>query len=179
MLIDTCVLYPSILRDTLLQLAERGLFQPLWSQDILDELRRNLVYRVIKTDAFDHLINQMAIAFDESCVINYGHLIAEMKCELKDRHVLAAALVAQADVIITFNTKDFPPNSTEELAVDILSPDDFLLELLETSEDIVLSVLRQQGVRNRQPPQTLDEILNALMRAGVPLFTSAVSSLRN
>jgi len=170
-------LYPSILRDTLLQLAERGLFQPLWSKDILDELRRNLVDRVITAESFEHLVGQMAIAFEDSCVVDFGHLIADMKCEKKDRHVLAAAVAAQADVIMTFNTKDFPPNATDELAIGILTPDDFLLELLEASEAVVLSVLRQQGNRNRRPPKTIDEILNSLMRGGVPLFARAVMEL--
>lgn len=174
MVIDTCVLYPSILRDTILQLAERGLFQPRWSQDILDELRRNLVDRVITAESFEHLVGQMAIAFEDSCVVDYGHQIADTKCETKDRHVLAAAVVAQADAIITFNTKDFPPSATDDLAIGILTPDDFLLELLEASEAEVLSVLRQQGGRNRRSPKTINEILTALMRAGVPSFARAV-----
>lgn len=39
--IDTCVLYDSLLRDILLRLAEKELYQPIWSNVICDELKRN------------------------------------------------------------------------------------------------------------------------------------------
>lgn len=53
--LDTCVLYPAHLRDTLLRLAERGLYQALWSADILTELHRNLVEVGIRSDTVDYL----------------------------------------------------------------------------------------------------------------------------
>jgi hypothetical protein len=41
--LDACVLYPAFLRDVLLVLAEAGFFAPIWSAEILDEVKRNLI----------------------------------------------------------------------------------------------------------------------------------------
>jgi hypothetical protein len=39
---DACVLYPSALRDLLIRIAQAGLVQAKWTEEILDEVFRNL-----------------------------------------------------------------------------------------------------------------------------------------
>ncbi|MGB3409912.1 MAG: PIN domain-containing protein [Microthrixaceae bacterium] len=68
--LDTCVLYPAHLRDTLLRLAELGLYRALWSADIVEELRRNLA-AVVDPSAVDHLLGQMITAFPDAEVSGY------------------------------------------------------------------------------------------------------------
>lgn len=126
-ILDTCVLYPAHLRDTLLRLAERGLYRALWSPDIVIELRRNLI-EVIDPDAVDRLLDQMRVAFPEAEVTGYGPLIDELRCHPKDRHVLAAAVRSDAGAIVTFNIGDFPDDSVEPHDIEALHPDTFLLD---------------------------------------------------
>lgn len=42
-ILDSCVLFPMYLRDTLLSAAQAGLYRLHWSQEILDGAIRNLV----------------------------------------------------------------------------------------------------------------------------------------
>ena len=44
--LDACVLVPASLRDTLLRCAERRMYLPRWSNEILDELRRTLLVKL-------------------------------------------------------------------------------------------------------------------------------------
>ncbi len=104
--LDTCVIYPAHLRDTLLRQAERGLYRALWSDDILDELRRNLVEDGFGVDSVDRLLTEMRRAFPDAEIGGYRSLIDGLTCDPKDRHVLAAAVRADAAAIVSFNIRD-------------------------------------------------------------------------
>lgn len=168
--LDTCVLYPAHLRDTLLRLAERGLYRPLWSADILEELRRNLAKLGIGLAVVNGLLDQMAAAFPDAEVTGYKALVDVMTCDRKDRHVLAAAVRADAAAIVTFNIKDFPPDSVEPFELDVIHPDAFLLDELDLAPGAVLDELAQQAAANRRAPKTIPQLLDALERAGAPAF---------
>ena len=107
--LDACVLVPIRLATTLLWLAEAGLFQPMWSEQISDEVRRNLPKVGVAPDTADHRVSMMRNAFDDEAMIDdFAHLLEDLTCDPKDRHVLAAAIRGGADTILTFNQKDFP-----------------------------------------------------------------------
>ena len=76
--LDTCVLYPAYLCDTLLRLAEAGSYRPLSSTDVLTELRRNLVQEGIAADKVDYRISQMRETFPGAAVAGYESLIEGM-----------------------------------------------------------------------------------------------------
>src|SRR5919202_4811570 len=107
--LDASVLFPAAVRDTLLRAAASGLYQLYWSDEILDEVRRNLVASGRATpEQAQRLGDVMQGAFPEASVPGYEVLIDHMANDPKDRHVLAAAVVSQAQIIVTDNLRHFP-----------------------------------------------------------------------
>lgn len=172
--LDTCVLYPAHLRDTLLRLAERNLYQVLWSADIIEELHRNLVEAGIDGEAVNHLCAEMQGAFPDAEVSGYQSLLSSMTCDPKDRHVLGAAVRSNAAAIVTFNLDDFPDSSVVPYEIDVIHPDSFLLDILDLAPAIVIAELERQAAANRRDPKTLSGLFDALRRAGVPSFVDEV-----
>lgn len=172
--LDTCVLYPAHLRDAILRLAERGLYRALWSADIVEELRRNLVELDIDPLVVGRLLGQMALAFPNAEVSGYESLLDGLTCDPKDRHVLAAAVRADAGAIVTFNISDFPDASIQPFDVEVIHPDAFLLDQLDLAPVAVVDELTRQAEANRRAPRTRAQLLDALDRAGVPAFADEV-----
>lgn len=167
--LDACVLYPAYLRDTLLRLGSVGLYRPLWSEDILDEVVRNLPANVNENSA-QRMVAAMRRALPDATVTGYDHLIDAMTNDPKDRHVLAAAVRADAAAVVTFNLKDFPNEALDPLHVDAIHPDAFLLDLLDLAPGRTLDVLDKQVARYRRPEMDLLGLAGFLRRAGCPEF---------
>lgn len=169
--LDTCVLFPNYLRDTLLRLAEAELYEPLWSADILEELRRNLAEKVAPATA-KNVVETMERAFPYSAVTGYAGLVPVMTNDAKDRHVLAAAVCGQAHAVVTLNTKDFPPSAADPYEVEVLHPDDFLLDMFDLAPVDVKTVLREQVLAYRREPRDLHGLLDRLAAGGAPQFAA-------
>ena len=89
----------------------------------------------------------------------------------KDRHVLAAAVVSDAQAVVTLNLKDFPIEACEPFAIEPLHPDAFLLDLYSLGPDEVYEAVERQAAALRRPPLSLDELLDRLAVA-VPEFAA-------
>ena len=174
-LLDTCVLFKPLLCDSLLCLAEEGLFQPLWSPDILDELHRNLLRHGVPKSGVDHRIGQMTVHFPDAMVNGYESLVAAMANHAKDRHVLAAAVRGQAELIVTENVRDFPTSATGSFDIDVVDQDDFLLDQWDLDPVAVRRALTRQVSRYRREPRTIEDLVIALGRQahGCPRFAAA------
>jgi len=169
-------LFPNILRDTLLTLAERELFRPLWSDAILDEVRRNvLAKRNVDPAAFDRTLALMNASFDDALVDDWQPIVIGLELpDPDDRHVLAAAIAGGAQAIVTFNLVDFPTKQFQPHHVDAVHPDSFLLDQLDLSPAVVLNALAKQAQRFRNPAMDLSGLLARLERCDVPEFTEEV-----
>jgi predicted nucleic acid-binding protein len=175
--LDACVLLPQTMCDVLLSIADADLFRPLWTPDLLDEVERNLSglrFRKTPTQA-SHRVAAMRAAFPlaEEETRGYTELIAAMTNDPKDRHVLAAAVRANAAVIVTSNRKDFPAAAADPFDIEILTPDDFLCDQLDLDPDTVLHALNVMLERNRIPPRDLVELIDSL-REQTPQFAAAL-----
>jgi hypothetical protein len=104
--------------------------------------------------------------------VGHGPLIDDMENHPKDRHVVAAARKAGAQVIVTQNLKDFVPLPA---GVEALSPDDFLCGLLDIDSASMVELLRSQAAALRNPPVPLDRLLAGLAKT-VPHFIKRVTA---
>jgi predicted nucleic acid-binding protein len=170
--LDTCTLFGAYLCDTLLRLAEAEAYRPLWSADILGELNRNLRRRGVPAASVAHRISEMRRVFPDAEVTGYEPLISAMTCDQKDRHVLAAAVRAHAEVLVTFNIRDFPADATSAYDVQVVDTDSFLLDQLDLYPGLVMSALHRQSDAYKRPETTLPDLLSRLAASGVPRFAA-------
>jgi hypothetical protein len=158
--VDACVLFTAALRDTLLRAASTRLYQPRWSELILDEVRRNLVEQErMRADQAERLLGALRRAFPYAVVSGFEALIERMPNQEKDRHVVAAAVEAGAQAIVTYNVRDFPKPLLAALGIDVQTPDEFLAELFLRAPDTMVEVVRKQAADLRAPPMTPEQVL--------------------
>jgi predicted nucleic acid-binding protein len=174
--LDACVLFPMYLRDTLLSTADEDLYLPYWSQKIIDEVIGNLVKGgTLSQEKAKNLERTIKIAFPEAMVEVPIALEQAMTNDPKDRHVLAAAVTAGADIIVTNNLKDFRENDLDPWNIIAQSPDEFLSDLLDEYPDSIVDLLQQQSQKYKNPPKTFTELINFLgEKVGTPKFASNI-----
>lgn len=132
-LLDTNVLWPSRQRDVLLSFAVEGIYRPLWSSAILDELvyheAKKLCDRGVPVEEANaraaRLIVSMRTAFEDAEVAGWEALEGRFGLpDVDDEHVVAAAVLGQAGVIVTHNDRDFPADRIPA-GIDVQSPAQF------------------------------------------------------
>jgi len=142
--------------DTLLRLAEDPAFyMPRWSAGIMEELRRVLLRMQYSDVQAQRRITAMQTAFEDACVTGYADLVASMTNDLKDRHVLAAAVRTGAHAILTENVKHFPAESVEPYDIDVRTPDQFLAHQFHLDPELLEETLRGQAVARGIPYEAL------------------------
>lgn len=158
--LDASVLIPALLADTLLRGAEAELYHPRWSDDVLLEVRRNLVQAGLATEErAGRRVIAMRESFPTAAVTGYQELVARMTSDPMDRHVLAAAVKANSGFIVTNNLRHFPLRALAPHGIEVLSPDEFLLRLDNLDHTAMAAVLQSQAADLRRPPMTIRDVL--------------------
>lgn len=169
-LLDANVLIQAPLRDTILRAAESGLVHVRWSHQILDEVQRNLVEaRLTDERRAARLIQTLLVAFPDALVTGFEDRIPSMTNHLKDRHVLAAAVHAGVDALVTLNLADFPASSVSVHAVQVASPDSLLSDLLANSPDAMQRIIVEQAQDLIAPPISVADVI-AELEVSAPRF---------
>ena len=168
--LDACVLYPAPIRDILLSFAAEDFFTPKWSDIIQDEWCRNLLKnrKDLKEEQLFKTICAMNLAFPDSNVENFEGLIKNIELPDKDdRHVVACAIRSKADLIVTFNVKDFPYKELSKYDIDIEKPDEFISNLIDVNPELASKAFKKMVKRLKNPIKTKDDVLNTLQNCGL------------
>ncbi len=178
--LDANVLYSYPLTSVLLELAEARLYRPIWSADIHAEWIGAITANRPDIDpaklerrraAMDH-------ALPDACVSGYQRLVAAIELpDPTDRHVVAAAIRAKAQVIVTFNEKDFPADALAEYDLCAQHPDTFLRHLIDLGPNIVRARLAGMVEKYARPATTTDEFISVLERQSLPETAAALREL--
>jgi len=170
--IDACVLANHGVCDLLLRLSERPrLIVPQWSEVVLEEVRRTHANKLNwPQHLVDHFQGEIRRSFPEAEVSNFESLIDSLEVDPKDRHVLAAAIRGNCQLVLTFNLRHFPKEKTEVWGVDVAHPQDYLKVLYEMEPKLVIGRLGEIAGRRGI------EIEDVLIRLGksLPAFSSLV-----
>jgi predicted nucleic acid-binding protein len=179
-LFDANVFFGVRLRSLMLFLAETGLFLARWTEKINDEWIRNIHRKqAIPLETLEQLRVLVNRSVPDCLVTDFEAIEASLELpDPNDRHVLAAALKAQADLIITFNGKDFPEAVLDPLGLRASHPDEFLMTMLDSAPTIFAQAVQRDFSHYNAPPFTSAQYVSALHRAGVVKTANRTDRLR-
>lgn len=178
LLIDTCVLYPTVMREMVVGAAGAGLFTPLWSARILEEWARAAIK--LGPEGAAQARAEIALIRTEwpKAEINWPPSL-EARLWLPDSndvHVLSAAIAGSADAIMTLNKKDFPRNTLSEEGLERVEPDGFLyglwLQQPDPVEHLATVVLKQANAMTERGW----DIRGLMKKARLPRLAKALAA---
>lgn len=176
--LDACVLFPTVLREILLGVAARGLYEPLVSERILREwVRATAKLGPVAMMQAEGEAVLLRAAFPRAMVREQPDIEARLLLpDANDLHVLAVAIAGHADCVVTFNAQDFPRHVLAEEGLERRDPDGLLWQLWSDHPTEVAEVVAQtHTTAERMAGQALP--LKALLkRAQLPKLARALQA---
>ncbi len=151
-------------------LSVHDVFQPKWTDQIHEEWMRNVLKD--REDLTRMQLERTRRLMDEhagDCLVkgHERHIPGLSLPDPDDRHVLAAAIEAEAKFIVTWNEKDFPMSVIGAFGIRVLTPDGLICALMDTASETVLSAMKQHRASLKNPPKSAAEYLETLMHQGL------------
>ena len=178
LLLDACVLYPTVLREILIGCARAGLYTPLWSARILEEWARATVKLGPQAEIFARgEIAMLRAAFPQAEVTPRAGLEAGLHLpDENDIHVLASAISGGADAIVTFNAKDFPRALLTSEGLERRDPDGLLWELWSGAPEAVAQICEAVRAEAERLSGEAQPLRGLLKRAKLPRLAKALGT---
>lgn len=176
-LLDSNIFVSSTVRDVFFELAIRNTYKPAWSREIESEVTRaRFEHKRIPADKTKLMFVKLNSIFPDSIVtINPTSIGTFGFRDSRDEHVVSAAVNSKTDAIVTFNIDDFPDSLDANLGIDLLHPDNFLLDQLDLFSTEVTSAVAAVIARWNNPKVSALEFAQGLKRAGLPEFSKFVA----
>lgn len=176
-LLDACVLYPTVMREVLLGVAATGAYTPLWSERILEEWAR--AARKLGPEGEAQARGEIALLradWPKACVDWPPSLEARLWLpDPADTHVLAAAIAGHADVLVTVNARDFPRNTLADEGLSRADPDAFLTGFWQADPQAVAQVCTRIHARAETLSGTILDMRKLFKKARLPRLAKALT----
>jgi hypothetical protein len=172
---DANIFFGAFRRTLMMHLAQAGIFRARWTEDIHKEWISHLKekYPDIDVEKIQRTRGLIDAAVPDCLVRNYRGIAKGLDLpDENDRHVLAAAIKAGAQLIVTYNVRDFPPDVLSEYDIEAQHPDDFILYQKEENLSLVIEKLRRCRLEFHNPALSIEEFIQRLRNSELPLTAS-------
>jgi len=178
--LDANVLYSMTQTDLVMETARIGMFRALWSEDIHREWTTKLVEAGHDPQKIERRRLVMDSAVQDALVTGYQPYMESIVLpDRNDRHVLAAAIVGGANVIVTRNLNDFPEDAVAQYGIEVQRPDTFLIHQRGLNEQLFLQCVRRVRRRLRKPKLTPDEYLEKLRKVELIVLAEELEKVKS
>ena len=178
---DADILYSAAATDLIIETSRAGVFRARWTDEIHEEWIRNLKKNRPDLDEIkiERRRKLMDAAIPDALITGYESLSKSLSLpDPDDRHVLAAAIVGGADVIVTRNLKHFPEAQLSPFDIEAQHPDTFLVHQRGLNEQLFLECVRacRRRLKRKNSP---DEYLEGLARAELVVLAAELAKIKS
>jgi len=169
-ILDANLLYPFQLRNLMVQFGVDSIIEPRWTTRINEEWINNLTAAGrVPMDRLLLTLRLMNAALPGAEVRGWEARMEGLTLpDPNDCHVLAAALAAGAETILTMNLRHFPASALAPHGVVAVHPDGFLCRLHDADSELLRASTEAAHANLSRTAPSFSDYLDTLERQGLP-----------